>query len=125
MSSSAPLPKDAPLIVIWEKFKTTPEFENARKWALHSEHLNGSLWSVFAAGWLARESYSAAIPINKRRRAKRLFKFFLLIFLLMLLSSIGMGFLGVPDDLSFFRRLVGGMCVSAPAVAIYYFLEKA
>lgn len=29
----------------------TDSFANARRWALHDEHVDGSLWAAFMAGW--------------------------------------------------------------------------
>ena len=37
----------------WEEYKATPEFGNSKQWAAHPEHLLGSLWAVFHAGWNA------------------------------------------------------------------------
>lgn len=45
--------KDAPVMVAWNNYKSCDEFKNARKWALHEEHVDGSLWAAFYAGFFA------------------------------------------------------------------------
>lgn len=55
MTCQTPMAKDDPRLVAWESFKQTEEFANARRWAAHDEHLDGSLWALFLAGWQARE----------------------------------------------------------------------
>ena len=45
------MPLDSPLMVAWEKYKETPEYGNARKWAVHEDHVDGSLWAAFEAGY--------------------------------------------------------------------------
>lgn len=49
--TSSPLPKDHPLVVAWEEYRATDEYANTRKWALHEQHVDGSLWAAFMAGW--------------------------------------------------------------------------
>jgi len=49
------LPSDDPRIIAWEAYKKTEDFENAKKWAAYKEHVDGSLWTLFIAGWRARE----------------------------------------------------------------------
>ena len=51
MSNSQPLPKDAPVMIAWEKYQGSPEFENTKRWASHKEHVDGSLWAAFEAGF--------------------------------------------------------------------------
>ena len=53
MSTNKPVDKNDPLMTAWEAFKGTEEFTNACKWALTEEHLHGSLWAVFLAGYQA------------------------------------------------------------------------
>ena len=45
--------KDAPVMVAWNNYKSCDEFKNTRKWALHEEHVEGSLWAAFYAGFFA------------------------------------------------------------------------
>lgn len=49
----APLPKNDPLILSWEDYKKTAEFENTKHWASKPEHVDGSLWAAFMAGYTA------------------------------------------------------------------------
>jgi hypothetical protein len=51
--ASAPVPKDHPLMKAWENFKDSDDFANSKRWAAHPEHLDGSLWALFDAGWHA------------------------------------------------------------------------
>lgn len=53
MPTETPVAKNDPLMVAWEAFKSTEEFTNACRWALTEEHLHGSLWAVFVAGYQA------------------------------------------------------------------------
>ena len=58
--------KDEPLMQAWEAFLKTEECANAKKWAetcefryhdgelaVAHQHLQGSFWAVFMAGWIA------------------------------------------------------------------------
>lgn len=69
MSVSAALSKDDPLMVAWNAYKETTDFDNAKRWAqcvnisntrddtaslrVQHPHLEGSLWAMFVAGWNA------------------------------------------------------------------------
>lgn len=53
MPSSAPLPKGHPALLAWEAHKKTEEYENSKRWAAMPEHVEGSLWALFWAGWNA------------------------------------------------------------------------
>lgn len=48
------IPNDDPMMVSWEHFKASIDYENTRKWALHEDHVDGSLWNAFMMGWLAK-----------------------------------------------------------------------
>lgn len=52
---STAVPEDHPLMVAWSKYKATDDFSNAKKWAVHTEHSEGSLWAAFLAGFAACE----------------------------------------------------------------------
>lgn len=52
-NTATPLPKDHPLMVAWEAFKATEEFENAQRWAAYRQHVDGALWAAFSAGYKA------------------------------------------------------------------------
>lgn len=65
MSASQPLPKDHPMVLAWEEHKKTDEYANAERWALVKEHIAGSLWSAFVAGYEAGSRSTvpaAAVP---------------------------------------------------------------
>lgn len=48
-NTQAPLPKDDPRLIAWEKYKQTDEFKNTIRWA---GVINvGSLWAAFLVGW--------------------------------------------------------------------------
>jgi hypothetical protein len=53
MSAMTVVPDNDPLMRAWNEFKQTEEFANAKKWASHPEHLDGSLWALFDAGFRA------------------------------------------------------------------------
>lgn len=53
MSTSAQVPQDHPLMRAWNAYKATPEYANSKIWAQHAEHVDGSLWALFMAGWQA------------------------------------------------------------------------
>jgi hypothetical protein len=53
-SLMTPVPEGDPLRVAWDKYKATADYQNTRKWALDPDHVDGSLWAAFVAGWLAR-----------------------------------------------------------------------
>lgn len=55
MPIETPVPKNDPLMVAWLAYKATEDYVNTRKWALHEEHVDGSLWAAFASGWWAQE----------------------------------------------------------------------
>lgn len=50
-NTMSPVPNDHPLKLAWEQFRSTEEFSNSRQWASKDEHLDGSLWAAFVAGW--------------------------------------------------------------------------
>lgn len=70
MNVSAALSPDDPLMVAWNAYKQTDDFNNSKRWAqtfhicntrddttsLRVDHpsLEGSLWAMFVAGWNAR-----------------------------------------------------------------------
>jgi hypothetical protein len=76
MSASAPVPKDDPLMKAWEVYKESDAYANARRWAVHAEafnnngvvtlmfpHVDGSLWSLFTAGYYAHGIYADAAAV--------------------------------------------------------------
>jgi hypothetical protein len=61
MSVMTPAPKDAPVMVAWEAYKLTDEYQNTRKWALHERHVDGSLWAAFSEGFARSLSSREAV----------------------------------------------------------------
>jgi len=58
MCCSQELPKDDPRIIAWEQFKSTPEYENANKWAKSGpQYVEGSMWATFLAGYTAAKPH--------------------------------------------------------------------
>lgn len=53
MSVMTPVDKNAPLMIAFQKYKTSGEYANTRKWALLEGHVDGSLWAAFSAGFSA------------------------------------------------------------------------
>lgn len=56
MSTSAQVPQDHPLMRAWNAHKATPEYANSKSWAQHADHVDGSLWALFVAGWTAAQT---------------------------------------------------------------------
>lgn len=44
---------DNPVMIAWNIHKESPEFINAKKWAVFPEHVEGSLWAVFVEAYKA------------------------------------------------------------------------
>lgn len=40
-----------PVMVAWKVYQDTEDFANSKKWAIHSEHVQGSLWAAFSEGF--------------------------------------------------------------------------
>ena len=55
MTWQTPISADHPLRKAWEKYKITDDYTKTRQWALHVEHVEGSLWAAFLSGWFACE----------------------------------------------------------------------
>ena len=53
MTANTPCPPDHPLMVAWTTHQATGDFANSKYWAAYPEHLQGSLWALFMAGWMA------------------------------------------------------------------------
>ena len=48
--------QDDPLMIAWKAYQQTDAFANSKKWAAHEQHLLGSLWAIFEAGFRAGDS---------------------------------------------------------------------
>jgi hypothetical protein len=55
-----PLPKDSPLRKAWAEHKRSDEYANAKRWATRPGHVDGSMWTVFVAGWEAAQQTERA-----------------------------------------------------------------
>lgn len=53
MSTQAPVPKDHPLMIAWEAYKSSDDYRNTKRWAAHPEHIEGCLWAAFVSGFVA------------------------------------------------------------------------
>ena len=51
MSERAALPKDHPMMIAWEEYQKTADYQNALRWTVHAEHAPGSLWAAFSTAW--------------------------------------------------------------------------
>lgn len=47
------IPQEAPVMIAWNNYKASDEFQNAKKWAINPDHTDGSLWAAFYAGFFA------------------------------------------------------------------------
>lgn len=74
MPTMTPCPKDDPLMVAWANYNTTEEYANAKRWAAKPEHVDGSLWAVFQAGFSAATARAANLheQIDSASDAERL-----------------------------------------------------
>jgi hypothetical protein len=52
--------QDHPLMRAWNAHKATPEYANSVSWAQHAEHVEGSMWALFMAGWTAAQGCGCA-----------------------------------------------------------------
>ncbi len=48
------LPENHPIMLAWNEYKLTDGFENTKKWAMYEDHVEGSLWTAFVAGYNAK-----------------------------------------------------------------------
>lgn len=48
-----PVPQNDPVLRAWDIYKQSADYANTRKWAKHDEHVDGSLWAAFYAGYFA------------------------------------------------------------------------
>lgn len=60
-----PLKPNDPRLLAWEEYKKSDEYKNSRSWALHEEHVDGSMWAAFIKGWSMAE---AALATAERER---------------------------------------------------------
>lgn len=68
MSAMQPVPADHPLMLAWAAHKQTDNYANSKRWAANEQHLDGSLWALFDAGWnAAMSAQHAAVPVQVSR----------------------------------------------------------
>ena len=53
MSTQTPVPQNHPLMIAWNVYKATDDYQNTHRWAVHAQHTEGSLWGAFEQGWRA------------------------------------------------------------------------
>lgn len=61
-------------MIAWAEYQTSEEFKNTQKWAAHPEHLQGSLWAVFVAGFKVATERAASLheQVDSASDAERL-----------------------------------------------------
>lgn len=77
MPTETPVPKTDPMMKAWDSFRTSDEYVNIKSWASKSEHLQGSLWAMFVAGYKAATERAADLhdqvdPASDTERLDRL-----------------------------------------------------
>lgn len=50
---SIPLPEHDPMLIAFKAYEKTACYANTKRWAIHPEHVEGSLWAAFCEGWEA------------------------------------------------------------------------
>lgn len=58
--ASTPLAADDPMLVAFKAYYKSAPYANTKRWAVHPEHVDGSLWAAFCEGWEARAAIAAA-----------------------------------------------------------------
>ena len=53
MPTMTQVDKKSRLWLAWSHYLVSDEYANTRKWALHEQHVDGSLWGAFMTGFLA------------------------------------------------------------------------
>jgi hypothetical protein len=75
MNTTTEIPKDSPLMLEWENYKDSDEYQNSFRWAAQEEHRDGSMWAAFMAGFLpaSMDAQHLADQLNAaREQAERL-----------------------------------------------------
>lgn len=58
----SPLPKNHPIMLAWDRYKSTDDYANSFRWAGHEEHRAGSMWTAFLAGFNAATPPAQTAP---------------------------------------------------------------
>lgn len=53
MTAMGPVDTESPLWKAWAKYTTTDDYANTKRWAVHEQHTEGSLWAAFEHGFHA------------------------------------------------------------------------
>ena len=74
MPTETPVPQSDPLMKTWEAFKQSPAYVNAKTWAADPNHLEGSLWALYSAGFRDATARASDLheQINSASDAERL-----------------------------------------------------
>jgi hypothetical protein len=48
-------------MVAWTEYTKTDDFANSKRWAVHPQHMEGSLWAAFAKGFAMATERAAAL----------------------------------------------------------------
>ena len=68
METMKAIPSNHPMMLAWHEYQKNAYYENTKKWASYPDHVDGSLWAVFMAGWEACEK-ELGTPTNTDDRA--------------------------------------------------------
>jgi hypothetical protein len=59
------VPGDDPLMVAWNRYKETEAFANTKRWSTVPQHVDGTLWAAFVAGFRAAQP----VPIGEAEKS--------------------------------------------------------
>lgn len=51
-------------MVAWKEYQESKDFANSKKWAIHTEHVEGSLWAAFLEGFKMATERAAMLHEN-------------------------------------------------------------
>ena len=74
MTAMERISEDSPLMKAWGSYTKSAEYANTKRWALHPEHVDGSLWAAFLAGFSMATERAASLhesvdPASDEERA--------------------------------------------------------
>src|ERR1700677_1355240 len=69
-----------PVMVAWNEYQKTEHYANSKKWAIHTEHVQGSLWGAFSEGFRLATERAAMLheqvdPASDAERVRNALKF--------------------------------------------------
>lgn len=56
MPESEAVSADDPRMIAWAQYKHSNEYENSKRWAVFPQHVEGSMWAAFIAGFEAAQA---------------------------------------------------------------------